>query len=175
MRYNFGNDMHADTGPGRADGAMKEERGSAGIILKWSLATVTAGILGFLSHAFLVNLIQPFIMSTMRGADVAQPPYPPMIALSAAATALIPVGALTAMYHWLGHNIPARSRVGKGLWLGVLILLLKGELIRQPLMDLLIGNPLMVVALQNGQAVASNLIAALAIALLMPLKSQNRP
>ena len=150
---------------------MKAHSIFSSAVFKWSLATFTAGMVGFVTHAVLVDMIQPLIMESLRGAGTIRPPYPPMVALSAAATALIPVGVLAAMYFWLGHHIPARSRTGRGLWLGVIILLLKGELVRQPVMDLIVGNPLMVVALQNGQAVLANMAAALAIALIMPTKN----
>ena len=66
-----------------------------------------------------------------------------------------------------------------GLLAGGLVLALSGSLIRQPMMNLLIGNPLAVVAVQDGITwliwLAMGLIAAACLDLLMPLAEPKGP
>lgn len=141
------------------------------VFLTGVLATVIAGALGFILHVSLFNRLQPIIEASVKTAHIAQPPYSPMINFFAAATMLLPVAVSVVIYYWLGHYVPGKSRIIKGLWFGIIIAFMKGGVIRQPIMDSLVGNPLIVVILQNGQILLENLTVGLVIALIMPLKS----
>jgi hypothetical protein len=142
--------------------------------LKYAIpATLTAGIVGFGLHVFLLQATQPAIEHLMQGIHISQPPYSPTITFFAGITALLPVAGLVLLYYWFGQYLPAQTRVGKGLWLGFMVLFIKGDLLRQPFMDLLVGNPWKVVLLQNGQIFVANLAVTIAIALIMPCKTSS--
>ena len=130
------------------------------------VASAVASIIALTLHILVQQWSQPIISATMVGVEVARPPYGGLITGVAYVTAIVPAIVAAILFYYGGHLLPARSRVGKGLWLGVLVLLLKGDLVRQPIMNLLIGNPPSVVVLTDLHAIAANLALGLVIGLL---------
>ena len=59
----------------------------------------------------------------------------------AAITAIIPVLATMLLAWLIWERLPARSWWARGLLLWLLLLLLDGALLRQPIMNLAVGNP----------------------------------
>jgi len=134
------------------------------------VAAIVAAIVALSLHIFLQQWTQPIIAHLMIGVEVARPPYGPLITTAAYVTAVVPALVAAVLFYYGAHLLPSRSRIAKGLLLGGLIILIKGDLIRQPIMNFLIGNPLPVVALTDLHAVAANLGLGLAIGLLCPIK-----
>ena len=133
-------------------------------------AMVVAGLLGFLLHVTLGRLIQPIVSRAMQGVAIKQPPYGTAITALAAATSLLPAAVLALVFYALGSYIPARSRLIKGLLFGAVILAIKGQLFREPIMAIAIGNPVWIALLQQTEKWAANLGMCLTIALLVPLR-----
>ena len=68
-----------------------------------------------------------------------------------AAISAIEIGLGASLTYWLLRSrFPALGWARGGLCLAGLILMIKGSLIRQPLMNSLVGNPVEVVAVQDG-------------------------
>jgi hypothetical protein len=132
------------------------------------VASVVAAIVALTVHILLQQWAQPIISERMRGIEVLRPPYGAFVTGVAYVTAVVPAIVAAILFYYGAHLLPARSRLGKGLWLGVLILLLKGDLVRQPVMNFLIGNPPSVVVLNDLHGIAANLALGLAIGLLCP-------
>ena len=88
-------------------------------------------------------------------------------------TLLIPASGIAFLYYFTGKDLPFNSRIVKGILLGIFLLLVKGDLIRQPIMDYLVGNPIIVVFLQHAQVWVYNLAITIVIALIVPFKNKS--
>jgi hypothetical protein len=134
------------------------------------VVSAVAAIVALTLHILIQQWSQPIISANMVGVEVARPPYGLLITGVAYVTAMVPAIVAAILFYYAGRLLPARTRFGKGLWLGVLILLLKGDLVRQPMMNFLIGNPPTVVVLNDLHVIGANLALGLAIGLLCPMK-----
>jgi len=67
------------------------------------------------------------------------------------------------LYYLMGDRLPTRSRLLKGILLALILLLVKGQLIRQPLMNWLLPNTLKEVFLYQLQVWLSNFAMAMII------------
>lgn len=82
-----------------------------------------------------------------------------------AAATSIKVGVATALiYVLLRKAMPGLPTVARGALLGGLLLAVTGRLLRQPVMDLAIGNPLGVVLVQDGVTWLTWLARSIAVA-----------
>lgn len=121
----------------------------------------------FVVAVFLAGIIGDFIhIHVGIGGQV----YSPFIMLMSYATKPLEALGFGLIYYLLGDRLPTQSRILKGLMLGILILLSKGELIRQPFMNLLLPNTVAEVFLRQSQVWLSNLVMAIIIALLIKPK-----
>lgn len=85
----------------------------------------------------------------MRGHYVtAHAPYDALITTVAGVTAILPVVGVLILFLLIKPRLPIRNPVVQGILLAALLLLMEGELIRQPLMNWLVGNPPFVVLLE---------------------------
>ena len=66
------------------------------------------------------------------------------------ATSLEVGAGVAILYALIRGSLPFKSAVVRGLALGVLLLAVMGRLVRQPLMNLVVGNPPSVVIVQDG-------------------------
>lgn len=140
--------------------------------LRFFLAILIASLASLSIHIFFLDWIGSVIASKMQGIVIAHPPYSQFINFMAYATIFIPVSAVSFVYYIGGDKIPCDNRFLKGIILGIFILLIKGALIREPLMNLLVGNPITVVLMQQSQVWISNLSMAVIIAFIInPLKN----
>lgn len=135
------------------------------------LVSFLAAALALAAHVLLQQWAQPIIANRMSGIEVVRPPYGALITTMAYITAIVPTVVVAIVFYYAGHLLPARTRIGKGLWLALLILLVKGDLVRQPVMNALIGNPPAVVALNDLHILAANLLLGVVIGLLGPLNN----
>ena len=142
--------------------------------LRIILAIVIASFISLSIHIFLLGWIKPIIALKMQGIIIPHPPYSQFINFMAYATIFIPVSAVSFGYYIVGDRISCDNRLLKGLILGTFILLIKGALIREPLMNLLVGNPTTIVLLQQSQVWISNFSMAIVIAFIInPLQSEK--
>ena len=109
-------------------------------------ATVSAAT-GFLIHVGTQPLIEGWVQQHMEGRTVTASWDVRYLAL---ATSLETGIALAILYGLIRAHLPSPSSLVRGLLMGLLLLAVMGRLFRQPLMNLVIGNPLSVVAVQDG-------------------------
>jgi len=111
------------------------------------VVAAVAAATGFIIHVASQEWLESWVSSQMQGHQVAASWDVRYLAL---VTSLeIGVG-LVILYALVRPALPAKSSVGRGLILAVLLLAVMGRFVRQPLMNLAIGNPLPVVAVQDG-------------------------
>lgn len=124
---------------------------------------------GFVAHVFSVEVITPYVASVMAGRHVA-PSWD--VRIPAALSSIEQGIALALLYLLLRSSLPSLGTLWRGVLVGLLALALHGALVRQPMMDLLIGNPLGIVAVQDGMTwliwLAMGLITAVCLDRLMP-------
>ena len=111
------------------------------------IVAAVAAATGFVIHVASQDWLESWVSAQMQGHQVAASWDVRYLAL---VTSLeIGVG-LVILYALVRSALPAKSSVGRGLMLAILLLAVMGRLVRQPVMNLAIGNPLPVVAVQDG-------------------------
>jgi hypothetical protein len=100
--------------------------------------------------------------------QIVQEPYPPDVYAVAAATTLIPTAFQVFLYFLIRERLPGRSDVIKGAWFGLLLLAIGDNLIRSPVMNLIIGNPIDVMLVQSAEAWTIAIIKGMLIGILSP-------
>lgn len=138
------------------------------------LTGLLAGVLAVVLHIVIGTHVGGAVSVMMRGRHVLMPPYPANITITAIATAVLPGIGMTILYSLVVDRLPGGKWYLKGLCFSVLILFAKGELVRQPLMDLLIGNPIQVVLLQRLEPWLVSSAESLVIAALIALAKASK-
>ncbi len=138
------------------------------------LSIFLAAAVGLGCHIFLLKLITPIVNKEMVGVQIAHPPYSVFINIAAYLTVILSAAGMAIVYYFLAPHFPFNSRVLRGLCLAALVLLVKGELIRVPIMNILVGNPIKIALLQQSQIWISNIAMALMIAFVFPRNSQMK-
>lgn len=113
------------------------------------LAAVLSAGVGFAFHVLAAEVIERQVAAIMAGRQVT-PSWD--VRIPAALSAIEQGLALALLYLLLRARLPGLGSIRRGVVGGLLALALAGRLIRQPMMDLLIGNPITVVAMQDGLA-----------------------
>jgi hypothetical protein len=151
---------------------------SRDIRFRLPLAVCIAAFLALVAHVRLEMWAQPLIHAMT--ADVLPPEeqYPNLIIFMAYATACISVGLIAFLYHHLGQYMPVRKKGLRVLLLAAIVLEIKGDLIRQPVMDFIVNvtldldNPLKFVVVNQMDKWVANLLLATVIVYLCPLKKE---
>jgi hypothetical protein len=125
-------------------------------------------ILRFLIAVILAGFVKEFLHTNigMPATD-----YSKFIDIMAYITS--PFGSalgVSITYYFLGDRLPTKSRFLKGITLGMLVLLIEGQLIRQPLMNFLLKDSGREIFLSQLQICLSNLAMAIIIALIIKPK-----
>lgn len=132
------------------------------------LSIFLAAAVGLGCHVFLLKLITFIINKQMIGVQILHPPYPVFINIAAYVTMIFPAAGMVIVYYFLAPYFSFDSKILRGLCLAALILLVKGELIRAPIMNILVGNPIKIALLQQSQVWISNTAMALIITFIFP-------
>ncbi len=140
------------------------------VIVRLGIAVIVASIATLTLHIYLLQVITPIINKIGPALTLQKPPYPLSTNLAAYITMLVPILVIAIIYRMLGHHLPGNNVFIKGIVLGCLLLLIKGELLRQPLMNVLVGNPVWLALLQQSHVWLSNLVLGLIVVLTVPLK-----
>ena len=111
------------------------------------ISASAAAAAGFVIHVITQEWVRSWVASHMQGREVTASWEVRYVALL---TSLEVGVGLVILYALVRGALPAKSSVVRGLLLGVLLLAVMGRLIRQPAMNLVVGNPLVVVAVQDG-------------------------
>jgi len=112
------------------------------LYLKLVLCTLIGAILALSSHIYISEWVNPFITKMMEGLNSPTGNYPFHITAAAYGTTFVTVGLLVFVYYQAGHLLTISNSGAKVLVLTVIILEMKGSLLRQPLMDYLINSSL---------------------------------
>jgi len=111
------------------------------------VAAVAAGLTGFVIHVGTQAWVQAWVTERMQGKEVTASWDVRYLALITS----VEVGVgLVVLYALVRRAMPVKSAALRGLLLGVILLAVMGRLVRQPVMNLVIGNPFSVVAVQDG-------------------------
>jgi hypothetical protein len=129
------------------------------------LGILCSTIFGFFLHVELSGAIGSYVQRSMAGINVLQPPYPFWITAIAFVTAVLPVTAWAILFLFVYDRIPFENAVMKGLTFSSLILLLKGDLLRQQIMGYVVGNPFHVVLIQSLDPLLPNLLMGVILAI----------
>lgn len=130
--------------------------------------------IGLSAHIVLQNYIPNKVNHLMEGMTVLKQPYPWNVNLFAFVTAILPVTAMAIIYFFINPYLLTQSRIVKGLLFGLLMLVAQGRLIREPLMNWLIGNSFHTTVLLQISSCIPQLIICILIAIVMPLREQYK-
>src|SRR3954468_13983318 len=102
-------------------------------ILQAGLCLFITTILALTSHIYIFEWVKPTLDSMTQGLH--HEPYSFLIISAAYGTAFITVGFVVFLYYHTQHLLPIKSNLLKALVIACILLELKGDLIRQPIMD----------------------------------------
>ena len=111
------------------------------------VAAIAAAVVGFIIHVASQEFVRTWVYTRMHGHAVT----PSWDVRYVALLTSLEIGvAVVWLYALFRRTLPQTRSLFRGLLLGVLLLAAQGSLFRQPLMDFIIGNPISVVAVQDG-------------------------
>lgn len=148
-------------------------------ILQASLCLIMATILALTTHIYISEWVKPILDSMTQG--LTSKPYSPMIISAAYGTAFITIALVVFLYYHTQHLLPIKSRFLKALLVACILLELKGNLIRQPVMDILVNysfgmeglKPFLFVGLNKIDQWLANILLAMCLVYLCPQKYKN--
>jgi hypothetical protein len=122
--------------------------------MKKSAAALTAILASsaalFFTHKFAADRLPQWLGEQMVGVEIKRLPYGSEVVIPATLTTVEYGIALFLLYLALRRSLPAASAFSRSLALAALSLALGGNLVRMPMMQLVVGNPLHVVLVQHG-------------------------
>ncbi|WP_053067707.1 hypothetical protein [Muribacter muris] len=110
------------------------------------LTAIFVSMCGFILHVAIVEWLDPYLQSQLS--DIQTVPSWEVKYLAALTSIETGIG-MTFLYLLLKQTLSGRSVLVRGTIMAVIELAIMGRLIRQPLMDYAIGNPLYIAILQN--------------------------
>ncbi len=135
------------------------------------IAATLASLTGFVIHVFSHEWVMAWITKHIQGHEdnIAEAWD---VRYIAAITSIETGIGLVVLYALLHSALPFKSSLVRGFALGILLLAVMGSLFRQPIMNLVAGNPPSVVIVQDGITwftwLAASIIAALVYDALSP-------
>ena len=129
-----------------------------------TVAAVAASVVGFSVHKAFADRLPAWVSAHMGNTQIKLPPYGPEIVVPATLTALESGVAYLAAYLLVRHATPERSVLFRALLVAALSLALHGSLLRMPVMQLLVGNPVVVTLVQHAGSWAPVVAASLVVA-----------
>lgn len=149
-------------------------------VLRGIICIVVATVAALSAHIFVQGWAQNIMGPTMQGLVLPKDGYPRIVVVAAYVTALAPTGIVTLIYYWTADRLPIANRPLKALAVTAMLLALKGELIRQPLMNAITyiyvfakpGTPIPIEAafLLQADKWAANLALAFCLVYLCPVR-----
>ena len=151
-------------------------------ILQAGLCLVIATVLGLTSHIYISEWAKPILDSMMQGFHIPESSgYSSAIISAAYGTAFITVGLKVFLYYHTQHLLLIKSNLLKALLVACISLEIKGSLIRQPIMDIIVSysmgmnglKPFLFVSINTVDGWVSSLLGALCLVYLCPEKYEN--
>jgi hypothetical protein len=135
-------------------------------------------MISFKKHFYISNLLNlgSWVVEITAGINPPTDSYPFPIMVAAYGTAFLTVGLLFFLYYQAGHLLKISNRAIKTLTIAAIILEIKGDFFRQPVMDYFYNlsldtkNPLFFVFLNHVDKWVANLLLALALVYFCPTK-----
>ena len=119
------------------------------------LATATAAGAGFAFHVLYGRVFaQDYMAAAAEGGrmnEMLQEPYPTYVVTIAALTALIPTLGKVLVWLLIRDKLPSLTTFGKAICFTGLMMLIDGDVLRMPVMNLLVGMPLDVSAVYSAE------------------------
>ena len=147
--------------------------------LRLIAAVVIAAAAGFSFHvAYGRGWAKAYVQAQAalgRLDHILREPYPLGVVVPAALTALIPAAFQVLLFVLIRAKLPGRSGAVKGLWFGALLLAISDDLIRLPLMSMIVGNPPDVMLVQSFEHWAIKLMMGVVIGVLTPASVELHP
>lgn len=152
--------------------------------LQITLCLVMATVMALTSHIYVSEWSKPLLNSLMRDFHPeSYCGYSPLVISAAYATAFIQVGLTVFLYYHTHHLLPVKSNFLKTLVVVCILLESKGDLIRQPFMDILLNytlgmegfKPFLFGALHILDKWIANLLLAMCLVYLCPQKYKKLP
>jgi hypothetical protein len=105
--------------------------------LQIAFCLIVTTLLALTSHIYISEWVKPALESMTQGLH--ERSYSPFIIVAAYGTAFITVGLIVFLYYHTQHLLPIKSNLLKAWVVACILLELKGNLIRQPIMDILVN------------------------------------
>ena len=149
-------------------------------MLQASSCLVVATIFSLTTHIYVSKWAKPSLDAMMQGIFPEPPPYSSLIISAAYGTAFITVGLKVFLYYHAQHLFFNKSNLIKTFLIACISLELSGDLIRKPIMDVLVNftmglkHPFLFVMLNQMDKWLSALLLAACLVYLCP-KKLNTP
>jgi hypothetical protein len=157
---------------------IKKPDWSRDLRFRLPLAIMLAAFVGLAAHVRLAAWAMPVIRDMTANLGVPEKDYSALVIFMAYLTACISVGLVAFLYHHLGQYMPVRKKWQRVLLLAAIVLEIKGDLIRQPVMDFIaqiaygLETPFRFVVVNQMDKWVANLLLAAVIVYLCPLKKE---
>jgi hypothetical protein len=136
-------------------------------------SVIISSFIALTFHILFINQASPIINEALNKVTIIKPPYPFYINAIAYITTFIPALATTLLYIAIFPIIKSRTYISRSFILGTFVLMIKGELMRQPLMNILVGNPYSIALFQQSQVWITNYIMAFIIVFIIKKSEAN--
>jgi hypothetical protein len=126
-----------------------------------------AVILAFVSHVVLQEWGNDYLSqhrAEIESLYIQKPPYGTQMKVFGLLTSFIPLIASFFVLRAIWTKLPFSSWWGKGVFFAALLLMIKSELIRTPIMGLVAGAPIWVIAIGQLDVWVPNLLLGLVLA-----------
>ena len=132
-------------------------------LIQLTVAAVAASAAGFTVHKAFADRLPAWVSAHMGSTQIRLPPYGPEIVVPATLSSLESGVAFLVAYLLLRRATPHRSVLVRALLVAALSLALYGSLLRMPVMQLLVGNPVWITLVQHAGIWAPVVAACLVV------------
>jgi RimJ/RimL family protein N-acetyltransferase len=134
-------------------------------IVRIVVPSTLASFVGFAVHRFFADRLPAWVSQQMEGVQIKMPPYGPEVVVPATLSSLESGVAFVVAYALLRRATPTLGVLVRALLLAGLCLGMQGAMLRMPLMQLVVGNPVWVTVVQHAAIWLPFLLESLAVAL----------
>jgi hypothetical protein len=149
-------------------------KNGASLWLRATVSAIVASAVGFAVHVADQTFVPPWVALKMQGVPSAGPPTLGVI-IAAALSSIEIGGGYCLLYFLVRGATPNLNVISRGLAVGCLGLAIRGDLLRQPIMNTIIGNPLEVALAMAAGPWLTSILMSVALAVVYEwLVSPNR-
>jgi hypothetical protein len=148
-------------------------------LLHICLCLVVSTIVPLSIHIFLQEWTKPLINKLLAGFNPESSGYTVLVKVIAYCTTLITITLIVFLYYHTNHLLPIKQKLAKALIVACILLEIKGELIRLPVMNIVynytlgMSNPFSFVLFYYVDKWLANFMLALSLVYLCPPKYNN--